>query len=383
MKSSRSVSSRFRRTAVRANLGVETLEKRNLLARMLMDSPLSMLGQVEDKHGDWAAIDSSLVATHEQFQLATGITGTASRARASQTTTSDDLVLVELVAKPVSTSSSPTPPAVDNEMLAKGTEKLRADLAPLDIRIVGTSRTGVTAAVHAADLPKIAALPSLRFAHSSTPVSNRGLVVSQGDQAMRSDIARSLYENDGGGYNGSAPITVGVLSDSYNHEYLFSPFIPNASDDVASGDLPADSIILKDGYGVDEGRAMMQLVADVAPEARLAFHTAFEGQAGFAEGIRRLANEAQADVLVDDVSYLEEPMFQESLITQAIDEVASKGVAYFSSAGNRGRLSYESPYRNSGLLDPYTGGLQHDFDMDDPATAHFDRGYDLACGKER
>ena len=93
-------------------------------------------------------------------------------------------------------------------------------------------------------------------------------------------------------------------------------------------------------YG-DEGRAMMQIVHDVAPGAKLAFHTAVEGEADFASGIQALAT-AGAQVIADDVTYYDEPLFQDGLISQAIDTVNSAGVAYFSAAGNDGSNGYDN-----------------------------------------
>jgi hypothetical protein len=85
------------------------------------------------------------------------------------------------------------------------------------------------------------------------------------------------------GING-AGITVGVLSDSYN----VAGGNITASDDVASGDLPGAQnpfgntqrvAVLEDGpFGADEGRAMLQIVHDIAPKAKLGFATAFTGQ---------------------------------------------------------------------------------------------------------
>jgi subtilisin family serine protease len=93
---------------------------------------------------------------------------------------------------------------------------------------------------------------------------------------------------------------------------------------------------------------MMQIIHDVAPGASQAFHTAFTGVAGFAQGIRDLAN-AGAKVIVDDVIYFAEPMFQDGPIAQAANDVArNQDAAYFTSAGNNGRNSYESAFQPSG-----------------------------------
>ena len=188
---------------------------------------------------------------------------------------------------------------------------------------------------------------------TSEPITNVGSVTSQGDQAQRSGIARTTY-----GVNG-AGITVGVLSDSYNN-------LGGAASDVATGDLPSGVIVLQDlpSGGSDEGRAMLQIVHDVAPGAKLAFNTAFAGMAGFANGIINLAKPvasggAGAKVIVDDVFYFDEPFFQDGIVTQAVDQVASTGVAYFSSAGNRARQSYESAFTPGQTIGVLT---YHDFD---------------------
>lgn len=94
----------------------------------------------------------------------------------------------------------------------------------------------------------------------------------------------------------------------------------------------------------------VQLIHDVAPGANLAFHTAFGGQAVFINGILRLASEAGCQVIVDDVFNFFEPAFQDGLIAQAIDSVRNKfKVAYFASAGNYARNSYEYRFVDSGL----------------------------------
>ena len=139
-------------------------------------------------------------------------------------------------------------------------------------------------------------------------------------------------------------VSVGVLSDSFN-------CLGGAAADVTSGDLSPVNV-LQDlpgcGSATDEGRAMLQLVHDVAPGASLLFATAYTGQAGFASNILSSAA-AGADVIVDDVIYFAEPMFQDGIIAQAVDAVVAAGVPYFSSAGNEARAAYQAGFVNSGI----------------------------------
>ncbi len=198
-------------------------------------------------------------------------------------------------------------------------------------------------------LPDAARLAELRLARPAYARTRSGSVTSQGDVALGADLARSVYGIDGTG------VVVGSLSDSYD-------CLGGAAGDVGSGDLPAGVVVLADepgcGSGTDEGRAMMQIVSDVAPGASQAFHTAFGGIADFAGGIGELAAMAGAQVINDDVIYFAEPMFQDGVIAQAVDNVNAAGVAYFSSAGNDARHSYEDQFRPTLV----SGTTRHDFD---------------------
>ena len=95
-----------------------------------------------------------------------------------------------------------------------------------------------------------------------------------------------------------------------------------------------------DGTGViDEGRAMLEIVHDMAPAAKLCFATAWNSEIDFADNIRKLADKkgkCGADVIVDDVAYGDEPMFSDGMVGDAIDDVTAKGVHYFTAAGNDG-----------------------------------------------
>lgn len=216
-------------------------------------------------------------------------------------------------------------------------------------------------------LESLQSLPSLKLARPAyKPIHNVGLVTSQGDAAQQSNVARNRFGVDGTG------VKIGVLSDSYDN-------LMGAASGIASGDLPGYGNpngytttvdVLEDfaGGGTDEGRGMMEIIHDVAPGAELAFHTAFNGQVDFAIGILELAA-AGSDIIVDDVVYLAEPYFQDGIIAQAADIVTDAGVAYFSSAGNRSRASYQARFTRGkttqvtdlslGLLGNY---MMHDFD---------------------
>ena len=61
---------------------------------------------------------------------------------------------------------------------------------------------------------------------------------------------------------------------------------------------------------------MAELVHDLAPGSPLLFNTAFTGEAGFAAGIDAL-RACGAKVIVDDITYYQEPMFQDGIIAQA------------------------------------------------------------------
>jgi Subtilase family len=191
-----------------------------------------------------------------------------------------------------------------------------------------------------------------------------GSVESQGDFAQRSGVVRTNYPSLLG-----TGVTVGVLSDSFNcyavyaapgsgvpvsgnEGYAYNGFTADYPTDVSTGDLPANVDVLEEAdcadYGAptqlpftDEGRAMLQIVYDVAPGTSLAFYTADNSEADFASGIGKLAA-AGAKVIADDVGYFDEPFFQDGLVAQAVDAVEAQGVAYFSAAGNDSDLSYQN-----------------------------------------
>jgi subtilisin family serine protease len=247
----------------------------------------------------------------------------------------------------------------------------RGDAASLSTELeskgmVGTSNYGkiISGRLPVAALTDVSSSLGVVGIRPAVVLANTGLTYSQGARAMRTDAARRTVQVRG------RNVRVGVLSDSFN--CLAGPLLPGnpyttAEDDQRSGDLMPDIIVLKDlevdgvcdPFATDEGRAMMQIVRDVAPAASGAFHTAYFGSADFAIGILRLAQEAKSDVIVDDIIYLAEPMFQDGIIAQAADIAYQSGVPYFSSAGNRARQSWQGKFRNSHV--PGNFGIENRF----------------------
>ena len=220
----------------------------------------------------------------------------------------------------------------------------------------------VTGRVPIAALNDIASISGLRFVKPVLATTRAGLTTTQGDHSMRSDFARAEFGVDGTG------VRVGVLSDSFDcapGPFATGQNFTRAGQDAVNGDLPlgvrvlADLHTIPDSECTDEGRAMMQVVHDVAPGASLSFNTALTSEEDFAAGIIALANDG-AKVIVDDVEYFDEPMFEDGVIANAVDQVVARGVAYFSAAGNEGRQSYQAAFRSSGHKG--LSGVRHNFD---------------------
>ncbi|VEP17895.1 conserved hypothetical protein [Hyella patelloides LEGE 07179] len=191
-------------------------------------------------------------------------------------------------------------------------------------------------------------------------------IVSEGDRAMRSDVARKLF-----GLNGEG-IKIGVISDSFDA-------FEQLNQDIKNGELPGVNNpfgktqpvnILQEApeefFTIDEGRAMAQIIHDTAPDSELLFHSVIDSEGSvtdqtLADAIQALAD-AGADVIVDDFGTYT-PFFQDGIAAQKVNKLARQGITYVSSAGNDGNNSYQSPFRGSKTFD-YRGieYQLHDFD---------------------
>ncbi|MEL6149061.1 MAG: S8 family serine peptidase [Chloroflexota bacterium] len=219
-----------------------------------------------------------------------------------------------------------------------------AALQAIGLRNGGVYLNWVSGTLDAAQLPLLDAIPGIISVDTNIALRSAGLTTSQADGVLNADDVRNTFGLDGTG------VTIGVMSDSFNC-YAAVNDTPDASDDVASGDLPAGIEVVQEFddcfSGVDEGRAMMQLIHDLAPGADLKFHTAFGGEPVFASGIEDLVN-AGADIIVDDVINTSEAMFQDDLVARAAEDAVAQGVPFFSSAGNFADASFETTFNDSG-----------------------------------
>src|SRR5262249_53754308 len=184
--------------------------------------------------------------------------------------------------------------------------------------------------------------------------TNAGSVTSQGDVAHNVAAARNFFGVSGTG------VKIGVLSDSVD-------FLAQS---VATGNLPPDVTVLPGQSGVPgsgEGTAMLEIVHDMAPGAKLFFATAFNSIESFADNIRAL-RAAGCDIIVDDILYFAESPFHDDIVTTAVNDVIADGALYFSSAGNEGNFddgtsgTWEGDFKNSRTTLPsLPGGTLHDF----------------------
>jgi hypothetical protein len=270
------------------------------------------------------------------------------------------------------TSPGATPLVLIDAVTRGDPERLKAALVALGLQHPAVYSNDVGGWLPVTQLDAATARDEVHSIRAAMSRTRTGAVTSQGDFVQHSDVVRSANSLTGAG------VTVGVLSDSYDcyavyaannvaaggaAGYANNGFTATAATDVSTGDLPATVNVLEEaeaGQGGcmnynpptqlpfgDEGRAMLQIVHDVAPGASVAFYTAENSEADFANGIGKLAapvasGGAGATVIADDVGYFDEPFFQDGIVAQAIDAVEAQGVAYFSAAGNDGTLAYDN-----------------------------------------
>ncbi|TDU90670.1 hypothetical protein EV138_4262 [Kribbella voronezhensis] len=155
--------------------------------------------------------------------------------------------------------------------------------------------------------------PSLRPAVDVGPVTTEGLQLHKADVAQ----ARGLT---GRGQK------IGAISGDVDH----------LAESVAQGELPADVQVLRQGdYDDDEGTAMLEIIHDLAPQAKLAFASTRDTTADYVEAFHVLAN-AGVTMIAEDIALDDDPAFQQGIGAATAEGLAKHGIFVSSSAGNLG-----------------------------------------------
>ena len=235
--------------------------------------------------------------------------------------------------------------------------KVRKDLSSIGMEVSAEDDNILSGFIKINDIPKLEAIDNIEMVQPSykgvvygTGYINNNRIKSttftptggEANKALRADIAKQLYNVDGSG------VKIGIISNSYN-------VLGGAAAGVTNGDLPG--INNPFGYSdpvhvlidfpatsqIDEGRAMAELIHDIAPGAELFFCTGFGTSQAFITAVKQLSD-AGCDIIVDDLGYADQPIYQDGRIAKAVNQAIDKGISYFSSAGNSARNAYESNF---------------------------------------
>jgi PT repeat/Subtilase family len=222
------------------------------------------------------------------------------------------------------------------------------------IQVLGCFHTSCSISVSIKQLAMVAELDDVKLIQYSEPMSHMiqetqmperqrnlvGAVNTLGDTAIFANRARAKYSVNGSG------ILIGILGDSFN---CYGGY----ANDTRTGDLPLNVTELTIfnvtqcaqislGVPIDQSRAVMQIIYDVAPGTRFAFKSSAGGFAAMAAGFLELAA-IGCDIIVPLGYYTSEPFFQESIIGQAAAQVAAQGVSLFQGAGEFARTAWDAP----------------------------------------
>ena len=201
--------------------------------------------------------------------------------------------------------------------------------AGVRIERIQMARGRVQARVEASALETLAGFSWVRAIRTvDRAVVRAGRVTTEGDAASRADALRAQ------GLDGTG-VVVGVISDG----------IDSVQDAQATNDLPdvqvPNDLRCQRGAG-DEGTALLEIVHDVAPGAKLLF----SGPASSLDMIDTVEClvDAGANVIVDDLGFFGEPYFEDGPVAAAVDAAVTAGVSYHSSAGNQAEEHVEEDF---------------------------------------
>ncbi|TCO54983.1 S8 family serine peptidase [Actinocrispum wychmicini] len=178
----------------------------------------------------------------------------------------------------------------------------------------------VSAVVPADKLDAVAALP---WVATLRPVIRPAV-----DVGPNTAEAVALHKTDVAGRRGltGRGVKVGVMSGDVDH----------LADSIALGELPPDvQVINRATYDDDEGTAMMEIIHDMAPDAKFVYTSAQDTTAQYVQGFHDLAA-AGATIIAEDLALDDEPAFQQGIGATTAENLAKHGIWVSSSAGNLG-----------------------------------------------
>jgi len=266
-----------------------------------------------------------------------------------------------------------------NEVTDATVAALTANGATIEIR--DAARKRVQARVPVASLEGLAELAIVNAVRLPTYARHRtGLVTSEGDSILHSDAVRSQFKLDGTG------VRVGVVSDGLKG--VFATGCTNcggvSAGPMSTGDLPtsqgirnAQGVLTLSAGGIvgrsfqanndleglppagsacafagagAEGTALLEIVHDIAPGAKLSFANG-DTDLAFDQAVNFLAG--SNDVVLDDIGFFGEPYDGTSGVSQntaaALNNAKNPIRAYFTSVGNDADEHYFGTYADSGV----------------------------------
>jgi hypothetical protein len=219
-------------------------------------------------------------------------------------------------------------------------------------------------------------LPFVRFIRlPDYGIANTGSVDTQGDPLVQAEAVRNMLGVDGTGVrvgvisNGIAgifatgcgsctatasspsPITLGDLPNAMGVRNSAGVLVSTSGGIISAQSFRSDGDLEAKTLGSEgaEGTALLEIIHDLAPGASLYFANA-ETSLEFEQAVDYLA--ANADIVVDDISFLEAPSYDgtspvSANTSNALGNDGNPIRGYFTAAGNFAQNHYEGAYVDS------------------------------------
>jgi len=174
---------------------------------------------------------------------------------------------------------------------------------------------------------------------SPAPVLRPGTAITEGDGQLNAFTARAVHDVDGSG------VMIGVISDG----------IQGFQNSQNSEDLPSypqfSYLPGHDAIAGSEGRAMCEIVYDLAPGASIKFGSFDYGTHDPTQMISTIGDleAAGCKVIVDDIGWMQDPWFEDGALAQEITNYINyDNITYISAAGNDGLSMWTGYFHSNG-----------------------------------